>query len=190
MPLIKGGRLVADPWRHLADDEPVPATAPRVTVSHARWRAGRDALARGTAGAGPAPAQRCLAARHRRGELERFALIVLDFPRFTDGRAYSQARLLRARLGYGGELRADRRRAARPAPLHAALRLRRLRRRRARRRRELARGVRRVRRVLSAGRGRPSLAVAPPPCRRARFYGCLRPRGLSSSPLLGSTLSP
>jgi len=34
------------------------------------------------------------------------ALVVLNFPKFTDGRAYSQARLLRERLGYTGELRA------------------------------------------------------------------------------------
>jgi uncharacterized protein (DUF934 family) len=34
-------------------------------------------------------------------------LIVLQFPKFTDGRAYSQARLLRERLGYTGELRAS-----------------------------------------------------------------------------------
>jgi uncharacterized protein (DUF934 family) len=33
-------------------------------------------------------------------------LIVLNFPKFTDGRAYSQARLLRERMGYTGELRA------------------------------------------------------------------------------------
>jgi uncharacterized protein (DUF934 family) len=33
-------------------------------------------------------------------------LITLNFPKFTDGRAYSQARLLRERLGYAGELRA------------------------------------------------------------------------------------
>jgi uncharacterized protein (DUF934 family) len=33
-------------------------------------------------------------------------LIVLNFPKFTDGRAYSQARLLRERVGYTGELRA------------------------------------------------------------------------------------
>jgi uncharacterized protein (DUF934 family) len=31
---------------------------------------------------------------------------VLNFPKFSDGRAYSQARLLRGRLGYAGELRA------------------------------------------------------------------------------------
>ncbi len=34
-------------------------------------------------------------------------LIVLEFPKFTDGRAYTQARLLRERLGYRGELRAS-----------------------------------------------------------------------------------
>src|SRR5262249_15509132 len=38
--------------------------------------------------------------------LEGVKLIVLHFPKFTDGRAYSQARLLRERLGYQGELRA------------------------------------------------------------------------------------
>jgi uncharacterized protein (DUF934 family) len=39
-------------------------------------------------------------------DLKRFAAIVLQFPKWTDGRAYSQARLLRQRLGYRGELRA------------------------------------------------------------------------------------
>ena len=33
-------------------------------------------------------------------------LVVLHFPKFTDGRAYSQARQLRERLGYTDELRA------------------------------------------------------------------------------------
>ncbi len=36
----------------------------------------------------------------------RLRLIVLHFPKFSDGRAYSQARLLRGRLGYRDELRA------------------------------------------------------------------------------------
>ena len=35
----------------------------------------------------------------------RLRLIVLNFPKFSDGRAYSQARLLRGRLGYAGEMR-------------------------------------------------------------------------------------
>ncbi len=38
--------------------------------------------------------------------LPNIALIALDFPRFTDGRNYSAARLLRQRLGYDGEIRA------------------------------------------------------------------------------------
>ncbi len=33
-------------------------------------------------------------------------LIVLHFPKFSDGRAYSQARNLRERMGYSGEMRA------------------------------------------------------------------------------------
>jgi len=38
--------------------------------------------------------------------LEGVARIDLSFPKFTDGRAYSQAFLLRRRLGFKGELRA------------------------------------------------------------------------------------
>ena len=39
-------------------------------------------------------------------ELPGLALIALEIPKFTDGRAYSQARTLRDHLGYTGELRA------------------------------------------------------------------------------------
>jgi len=38
--------------------------------------------------------------------IRRFDAVVLEFPAFQDGRAYSQARLLRERLGYEGEIRA------------------------------------------------------------------------------------
>ncbi|MFO1219862.1 MAG: DUF934 domain-containing protein [Burkholderiaceae bacterium] len=41
-----------------------------------------------------------------RADLPRWSVVALEFPKWTDGRAYSQARLLRARLGYGGEIRA------------------------------------------------------------------------------------
>jgi len=40
------------------------------------------------------------------GEVERFPLIAVNFPKFGDGRGYSIARLLRERCGYKGELRA------------------------------------------------------------------------------------
>jgi uncharacterized protein (DUF934 family) len=38
--------------------------------------------------------------------LDRLALVALAFPSFRDGRAYSQARQLRERYGFRGELRA------------------------------------------------------------------------------------
>lgn len=41
------------------------------------------------------------------GDLARWSLVVLEFPKWTDGRAYSQARLLRGRHRYAGELRAS-----------------------------------------------------------------------------------
>jgi len=39
-------------------------------------------------------------------DLPRLALVALEFPKWVDGRAYSQAHVLRARLGYRGEIRA------------------------------------------------------------------------------------
>jgi uncharacterized protein (DUF934 family) len=43
---------------------------------------------------------------HLRSELHRWSVVALQFPKWTDGRAYSQARLLRSRLGYAGQIRA------------------------------------------------------------------------------------
>jgi uncharacterized protein (DUF934 family) len=39
-------------------------------------------------------------------DIAKAAIIDLHFPKFTDGRAYSQAALIRKRLGFKGELRA------------------------------------------------------------------------------------
>jgi uncharacterized protein (DUF934 family) len=39
-------------------------------------------------------------------DLPRFALVALQFPKWVDGRAYSQARVLRSRLRYRGQVRA------------------------------------------------------------------------------------
>jgi uncharacterized protein (DUF934 family) len=104
MPLLKDGRIVDDPWRHLGDADASPASAP-ATVSLKRWFGERDALYRRVGRIGlrlpnDVPPNGLAA------DIERFDLIALSFPRFTDGRAYSQARLLRSRLGFRGELRA------------------------------------------------------------------------------------
>lgn len=104
MPLIKDGRFIKDDWRHLEDAEPLPREE-AVTVSLARWSSERDALYRRSGRLGlrlPNDVPPASLAP----DLERFDLIILSFPRFTDGRAYSQARLLRGRLQFRGELRA------------------------------------------------------------------------------------
>jgi uncharacterized protein (DUF934 family) len=105
MLLDKSGALGPDPWRHLADAE-APEGDAAATVSFARWTKEREFWAAREGKLGVRlpndAAPETIAA-----DVGRFALIVLDFPRFTDGRAYSQARLLRGRLGYRGELRAS-----------------------------------------------------------------------------------
>jgi uncharacterized protein (DUF934 family) len=40
-------------------------------------------------------------------DVSRLAVVVLQFPKWTDGRAYTQARLLRTRLRFAGEIRAS-----------------------------------------------------------------------------------
>ena len=39
-------------------------------------------------------------------DVNRLSLVVLEFPKFRDGRAFSWARMLRTRLGFRGEIRA------------------------------------------------------------------------------------
>jgi len=105
MPLIKERRVaVADPWVAVADDDAIPADAAAI-VSGARWVAERETLLGRNAPLGvrlkPDQGPETIAA-----DLDRLALIAVEFPAYTDGRGYSTARLLRERYGYAGELRA------------------------------------------------------------------------------------
>ncbi len=103
MPLVKGGKIVDDPFAHVADAAELPAKA-CVLVSAARFLEGPDALLkRGKVGV--------IWPNSRDVDdlvpyLDRLAAVALVFPTFRDGRAYSQARLLRERYSYRGELRA------------------------------------------------------------------------------------
>jgi uncharacterized protein (DUF934 family) len=104
MPLIKEGKLADDPWVSAVGSDTIPESGP-VIVSLEQWREHRDALiARGT------PLGVELASDQPPSEIEadlsHLELVALEFPAFTDGRAYSYARLLRERMGFGGELRA------------------------------------------------------------------------------------
>lgn len=71
-------------------------------VSLEDWRANRFAHAEATALFIPNDAD----ITELRCDVSGFSTIILEFPAFKDGRAYSQARLLRDRIGYTGEIRA------------------------------------------------------------------------------------
>jgi len=104
MPLVKAGRIVDDPYIRVADDAPVPERVPAL-VPAARFIADAEELSQRDAPTGVLwPNDRKVA--DLEPWLPRLALIALVFPKFRDGRAYSQARLLRERYGFAGELRA------------------------------------------------------------------------------------
>jgi uncharacterized protein (DUF934 family) len=104
MPLVKRGRIVADPYVRIADDAPV-ADAAAVIVPAARFLADADRFARREAPTGVLwPNDRRIT--ELAPWLDRLALVALAFPSFRDGRAYSQARQLRERYGFRAELRA------------------------------------------------------------------------------------
>lgn len=102
--LIRSAQRAAVDYLALDDDSPLPASG-AVLVSYARWERERDALnSRGAALGVRLP--NALDVATAPAELLGADLILLDFPSFGDGRAYSQARLLREARGYTGELRA------------------------------------------------------------------------------------
>ncbi|TPQ39825.1 oxidoreductase [Bradyrhizobium guangdongense] len=105
MPLVKGGKIADDTFVKVADDAALPASGD-ILVSADRLVKDRDALLARTGKLGVIwPNNRDMdeLARH----LAKLAAIALVFPSFRDGRAYSQARLLRERYAYRGELRAS-----------------------------------------------------------------------------------
>lgn len=107
--IIKGREIVADDWQVLKLDEDqtaesVDVPAGKIIVPLTVWKAQKDTLAqRAALGVWLASDER---PEELKGELDKFAVVAIDFPKFTDGRGYSLAYNLRKRLGYTGELRA------------------------------------------------------------------------------------
>ena len=104
MPLVKNGKIAADIFVHVPDSAEMPEGGAAL-VSAARFLEDPEALLARVGELGVIwPNNRDL--DDLLPYLDRLAAVALVFPSFRDGRAYSQARLLRERHGYGGELRA------------------------------------------------------------------------------------
>jgi uncharacterized protein (DUF934 family) len=104
MPLVKNGKIAGDAFVHVADDAEIPGDG-AILISAARFLADPEVLSRRVEKTG------VIWPNNRDVDdlvpyLDRLAVIGLVFPTFRDGRAYSQARLLRERHGFKGELRA------------------------------------------------------------------------------------
>ncbi|AIY43185.1 Oxidoreductase probably involved in sulfite reduction [Collimonas arenae] len=107
--IIKNRTVVADDWSvlRLSDGETpesVSIPAGKVIVPFSVWQAQRTLLQ------DRAPLGVWLASDAQadvlKDDLAHFAVIAVDFPKFTDGRGYSIAYTLRTRFAYSGELRA------------------------------------------------------------------------------------
>ncbi len=104
MPLVKSGQIVEDRFVRVADGASAPDGI-AVIVGGARFLAEAEVLLQRSAPIGVVwPNDRSVGALAP--YLDRVALVALMFPSFRDGRGYSQARLLRERHGFRGELRA------------------------------------------------------------------------------------
>lgn len=104
MEIIKDRAIVEDTWVWLRQDDTVSDGADLI-VPMERFRLEADGLLRR-----PAKTGVCVTgdtdAETLEPWLDKLVLIVVEFPKFTDGRGYSLARLLRDRYGFAGELRA------------------------------------------------------------------------------------
>jgi uncharacterized protein (DUF934 family) len=104
MPLVKQGRITTDLFVHIAEGAELPGDG-AILVPAARFLEDPEAVLKHAGKVGVVwPNNRDL--DDLVPYLDRLAVVALVFPTFRDGRAYSQARLLRERHGYDGELRA------------------------------------------------------------------------------------
>lgn len=101
--IIRKRAIVEDDFVHVADADELPA-AGKPIVTLARYvKAGNELHERYAALGVRLASDKLPSDLPQSGRL---ALIAIEFPRFSDGRGYSVARLLRQRHGFTGELRA------------------------------------------------------------------------------------
>ena len=92
-----------DAWLLLPDSE-IAGPTPHRLLTLTQWEAVRDAWCADVPVGVLLP--NTADVEDLKADLPRIALVALEFPKWVDGRAYSQAHVLRARLRYAGEIRA------------------------------------------------------------------------------------
>lgn len=104
MPLIKNGRYVEDSWMRVQGEAPLPDEGD-VIVDAVRLKDDPAVLKRRGGRLGVF-LPNTTDANDLAHVLSKLALVALEFPGFNDGRAFSQARVLRHQLEFTGEIRA------------------------------------------------------------------------------------
>ena len=104
MQIIKQRRIVDDTWLSLDDDQAVPEEGD-IIVTLRRWQDDRGYLSE-RSGNVAVRLSGDVNISELVSDLARWKTIVLEFADFKDGRHYSNARLLRDRYGFTGEIRA------------------------------------------------------------------------------------
>ncbi len=104
MPLLKDGTIIEDIWVFIDDDSDIPVHG-NIVVSFERLKNSVETLDACSGNLG-VRLENDIDAHELAPYIEKLALIALHFPAFTDGRAYSQARIIITQLKFTGELRA------------------------------------------------------------------------------------
>ena len=102
--VYKDGKFIPNVWTKVDELDPLPLDG-AIYISLKKWQKEKSLL-----GEYSSPLGLFLRpddnVKEVCSELENFESIALEFPKFTDGRSYSAARILREQLQYTGEIRA------------------------------------------------------------------------------------
>ncbi len=106
MPIIKNREIVEDTWSRVSEEATVD-TLPEgnVIVPLSLWKSEKAHLLARQGKLG-IQLESDIDLNEIREDLPHFDVVALNFPAFKDGRHYSNARLLRQRYNYRGEIRA------------------------------------------------------------------------------------
>lgn len=103
--IISGQRIINDDCQHLDDEASLPNVG-SFTISLTRWKDQHETMTKDKLDRLGVRIPNDVDVNEHATLLKHVSFIAVEFPKFGDGRAFSQARVLREQLGYTGEIRA------------------------------------------------------------------------------------